>query len=177
MKPRPSPPKTEHRHSAACACGAVEITLASAPIAAVSCCCDDCQAAARDLEALPGAPGFRDPCGGTPAVLFPKTALKVTKGRDKLTAQRLRPGARTKRMVATCCNSFLYVAFDRGPFWVDVVSARMDSAPPPRWRIQTRYLDTPPPDDLPNHPKYPQGLVWRIALAGVLAGLPGRFGR
>ena len=162
-------------HTARCACGTVEITLDTPPIAALSCCCDDCQAAAQHLEALPGAPGFREPCGGTPAVLFAKSALKITKGQDRLSAHRLRNGARTKRMVATCCNTFLYVGFDRGPFWVDVVSARIDGdAPNLRWRIQTRYLDAPPPDDLANHPKYPQGLVWRIALAGVLAGLPGK---
>lgn len=174
MRHRLSQHDTEQHRTASCACGTVVITLSAPPIAALSCCCDDCQAAAQALETLPGAPEFREPCGGTPAVLFAKTALKVTKGREKLAAHRLRPEARTKRMVASCCNSFLYVAFDRGPFWVDVVSARMDDAPPPRWRIQTRYLDTPPPDDLPNHPKYPQGLLWRIALAGVLAGLPGR---
>lgn len=163
-------------HTASCACGAVQITLTAPPIAALSCCCDDCQAAAAELEALPGAPAFREPCGGTPAVLFAKTALKITKGHDKLTAHRLRSGSRTKRMVAACCNSFLYVTFDRGPFWVDVVSTRIDGeAPNTRWRIQTRYLDAPPPNDLANHGKYPQGLVWRIALAGVLAGLPGRY--
>ncbi len=175
MRHGSSPPKSGTGHIATCTCGAVEITLDAAPIAALSCCCDDCQAAAVELEALPGAPGFREPCGGTPAVLFSKSALKVTRGRDKLTAHRLRPDARTKRMVAGCCNSYLYVAFDRGPFWVDVVSARLKGdAPAPRWRIQTRFLAAPPPDDIPNHPKYPQGLIWRIALAGVLAGLPGR---
>lgn len=161
--------------TASCACGRVEIALATAPIATLSCCCDDCQAAGRELEALPGAPAFREPCGGTPAALFPRSALKVTRGGDMLTAHRLHPGSRTKRMVARCCNSFLYVAFDRGPFWIDVVHARIDGdAPPPRWRIQTRFLDSRPPGDLPNHPKYPQGLVWRIALAGALAGLPRR---
>lgn len=150
--------------------------LEAAPIAALSCGCDDCQAAAQALEALPGAPAFREPCGGTPSVLFPKAALKVTRGRDKLTEHRLHPGTRTKRMVARCCNSFLYVAFDRGPFWVDVVSARIEGgAPAPRWRIQTRYLETPPPGDVPNHAKYPQGLVWRLALAGALSGLPRRL--
>jgi len=172
---RPSPhPAATPVHTARCACGAVEIALSAPPIAALSCCCDDCQAAAARLEALPGAPAFREPCGGTPAVLFPRIALKVTRGRDKLTPHRLRDGSRTRRMVATCCNSFLYVTFDRGPFWVDVVSSRMADAPSPRWRIQTRFCAEPPPDDIPNHPKYPQGLVWRIALAGVLAGLPRR---
>lgn len=160
------------RHRATCACGAVEVTLDAAPIAALSCCCDDCQAAATRLEALPGAPRFREPCGGTPAVLFPKAALKVTRGGDRLAAHRLSERSRTRRMVATCCNSFLYVTFDRGPFWVDVVSARLEDAPAPRWRIQTRFCPQPPPQDLPNHAKYPQGLVWRLALAGVLAGLP-----
>ena len=161
-------------HTASCACGAVEIAVAGDPIAAMSCCCDDCQAAAAALEALPGAPALREPCGGTPAVMFPRTALKITRGRDRLEAFRLRDRSPTKRMVATCCNTFLFVDFDRGPFWVDVVSARMEDAPAPRWRIQTRFLTAPPPDDLPNHPKYPAGLVWRIALAGVLTQLPGR---
>ena len=72
--------------TATCACGAVEIALDGPPIATLSCCCDDCQAAARELETLPGAPAFREPCGGTAAALFPKAALKVTRGRDKLTA-------------------------------------------------------------------------------------------
>ena len=167
----PAPPAT---HTAQCACGAVQIALTAPPIAALSCCCDDCQAAAAALEALPGAPAFREPCGGTPAVMFPKAALRIVKGGDKLTAHRLRDGARTKRMVAGCCNSFLYIGFDRGPFWIDVLSARLDNAPPPRWRIQTRFLSDPPPDDVANHPKYPQALIWRVALAGMLAGLPGR---
>ncbi len=174
MRHRSARHKPSPSHSVSCACGAVSITLETPPIAALSCCCDDCQAAAAALEALPGAAGFREACGGTPAVLFPKSALKVTRGRGNLTAHRLRDSARTKRMVASCCNSFLYVAFERGPFWVVVVSARMADPPLPRWRIQTRFLADPPPDDLPNHPKYPQGLIWRIALAGVLAGLPRR---
>lgn len=166
-----SPP----RYTATCACGSVEIALDAAPIAALSCCCDDCQAAGARLEALPGAPPFREPCGGTPATLFPKTALKVTRGQGKLVPVRLNDRSPTKRMVATCCNSFLYVAFDRGPFWIDVVNARFaGDAPRPRWRIQTRFLDVPPPPDMTNHPKYPQALVWRLALAGVLAGLPRR---
>ncbi|MCB1336962.1 MAG: hypothetical protein KDK10_05740 [Maritimibacter sp.] len=161
--------------TATCACGAVEIALDGPPIATLSCCCDDCQAAAARLEALPGAPAFREDCGGTPATLYPRRALKVTRGRDKLDPVRLRDGSPTRRMVATCCNAFLYADFDRGPFWVDVVNARFTGdAPRPRWRIQTRFLKDPPPGDIPNHPKYPQGLVWRLALAGVLNGLPGR---
>lgn len=169
--PHPRPNRT---HTASCACGAVEIALTSPAIAALSCGCDDCQAAGAALEALPGAPAFREACGATPAALFPKTALKVIRGRDKLTAHRLHPRSRTRRMVATCCNSFLYITFDRGPFWVDVPLARLTDAPAPRWRIQTRFLPSPPPDDLPNHPKYPAALIWRIALAGALAQLPGR---
>ena len=53
------------RH-AACACGRVQLRMAGEPIASAACCCTDCQAGGRLIEARPGAPAVRDEFGGTP---------------------------------------------------------------------------------------------------------------
>jgi hypothetical protein len=153
---------------ATCACGAVDIVFHGAPIAALSCCCDDCQAAAARLEALPGAPRYTEPCGGTPALQFHRKAMHVVTGADKLDAVKLRDASPTSRMVARCCNSAMYIGFDRGPFWVTAFHARLDNtAPNPTDRIQTRYLKSPPPNDMRNHARFPLSLPVRIAFAGL----------
>lgn len=152
---------------ATCACGAVDIQFDAAPIAALSCCCDDCQEASARLEALPDAPRYTEACGGTPALLYHRKAMRVVKGADRLEPVKLREGSPTSRMVAGCCNSAMYIGFDRGPFWVTAFRARLDDgAPAPTDRIQTRYLASPPPDDMRNHASYPLSLPVRIAFAG-----------
>lgn len=157
-------------HTARCACGTVEIAFHGAPISTVSCCCDDCQEAGAQLEALPGATPYREACGGTPAGQFHKKALRVVKGADRLAPHRLREGSRTYRMVASCCNSAMYIGFDRGPFWVTPFLARFDDMPPPEFRIMTKFLVTPPPGDVPNYATYPTGLGLRVTWA-LLTGL------
>lgn len=155
-------------HHATCACGTVRITFHGDPIAAVSCCCDDCQRAAAALEALPGAPVYTEPCGGTPVALFHRKAMSVSAGGEALEPHKLHPKSATSRMVATCCNSAMYIGFDRGPFWVTAFRARMGPATPePAYRIQTKFLAEPAPADLRNYPTFPKSLFARIALAGL----------
>jgi hypothetical protein len=50
---------------ACCACGSVELEATGAPIQCVVCSCDDCQQAARQIEALPNAHAVTDPDGGS----------------------------------------------------------------------------------------------------------------
>ena len=49
-----------------CRCGEVEIEIIGPPILAAACHCDDCQAGAKLLEALPDAPRLLDGFAGTP---------------------------------------------------------------------------------------------------------------
>ncbi|MGH6786454.1 MAG: DUF6151 family protein [Novosphingobium sp.] len=101
-------------HLVRCACGAVECAGNGAPIAVAVCYCDDCQQAAGILQALPEAPPVTDPDGGTGLVLFRAGRFAVTQGEQHLVAHKLRSGSATNRMVASCCNSAMFLSFDKG---------------------------------------------------------------
>lgn len=155
-------------HSASCACGAVEVAFDCEPFIVISCGCDDCQAAAHALEALPGAPEITEPVGATPLAAFPRASMRVVQGANMIEPYRLNDSTPTKRMVATCCNSALYIDFDRGPFWVSVYRDRLTTPPPmPRWRVQTKYLATELPNDIPNHRKWPAAMIGHTLLTGL----------
>jgi hypothetical protein len=140
-------------HLLRCQCGAVECTAHGAPILTTVCYCDDCQAAATLLEALPGAPAIRDADGGTVLTLFRANRFAPTKGADKLVAHKLKPESITSRMVASCCNSAMYLSFDKGPHWVSTLRNRLvGEKPPVKYRVMTRYRTStlPYPDTAPT---------------------------
>lgn len=155
---------TKASYTATCSCGAVELAFTGPPIATLSCCCEDCQSEGARLEALPGAPRFREPCGGTPVAQFHRDAMRIVKGGERLEAFRKDDKTATKRMVATCCNTAMHFDFDRGPFWVGPLLARMGpDAPPPSMRIMTKRLKGPAPEDgIPNSKTFPPRLIWQI---------------
>ncbi|MEW6640008.1 MAG: hypothetical protein AB1586_05850 [Pseudomonadota bacterium] len=163
--------------TAACACGCVELTATGAPIVSAVCYCRDCQQGARLIEALPNAPRVADPDGGTAYVLYRRDRVACTRGVSLLKSYKLdRRSTPTNRVVASCCNTAMFVNFDRGPFWVSVYRTRLGAhAPPLRLRICTRYKpdNAVLPGGVPSHPGYPPALVIRL-LATRLAMLFGR---
>src|ERR1700722_4498136 len=106
----PTQSSTDSR--ATCACGRLELRLIGNPIVTSVCYCDDCQAGARQLAALPGAPLAGDD-GGTAFVLFPKDRVQCTSGDSELKAYKLQDKSVTNRVVATCCNSPMLMNFDK----------------------------------------------------------------
>ena len=86
-----SPADEEYlRLLASCACGQVEIEAVGAPIASTICYCDDCQAAAALIEAMPGAPSFREPDGGTSLIVFREDRVRCVRGEANLKKLKLR---------------------------------------------------------------------------------------
>ena len=163
-------------HVVRCACGTVKCVWRGAPIGTAVCYCDDCQAAARQIEALPSAPPVVDPDGGTALTLFHARRFEVMRGADQLNAHKLRPESVTSRMVAQCCNSAMYLAFDKGPYWVSVLRNRLEGELPPiEFRQLTRYRTSslPFPDALPRSPGFAPRFVFRVLWKG-LAGLFGK---
>lgn len=145
-------------HLLRCQCGAVECVGQGAPISTAVCYCDDCQAAARQLEALPGASAVMDPDGGTALTLFRNTRFTVTRGAEKLVPHKLRHDSVTNRMVAGCCNSTMFLSFDKGPHWVSTLRNRfVGEQPPIAYRHMTKYRTSslPYPDQAPTYPKFP----------------------
>lgn len=161
-----------------CACGAVECGIDGPPISTAVCYCDDCQEAARQIEALGNGPAITDADGGTALSLVRKDRFTIRKGADLLRAHKLKPDTVTNRYVTTCCNSALYLGFDKGPFWVSVMRNRFAGAPlpPVAMRIQAKYRTSslPYPDDAPVYQSFPKSFVARLMWEWVKMLVRGR---
>jgi hypothetical protein len=160
-----------------CACGEVRIVVSGAPIVTAACYCDDCQAGAAQIEALPGARAIKDADGGTWSALYREDRVRVVQGVERLTRVKLRAKTPTNRVVATCCNSAMMVDFDRGPHWVAMYRPGYEGPKPPlEMRLQTRFAPDPralPRDGVPGYRMFPLRFIGRL-LAARVAMLVGR---
>lgn len=154
---------------ATCACGSVAVTARGAPIVCAVCYCDDCQEAGRRIESLPNAPAVLGPDKGTEYVLIRKDRVAVERGESLLRAEKLVATSPTNRMVATCCNSAMFLRFDRGPHWVSVYRSRVKDPPPIEMRLNTKFAPdaTAIPDDVPRPAGFPFAFVGRLIAARV----------
>ena len=153
-----------------CTCGNVEFEAAGSPIACAVCYCDDCQKGSRQVEALPGASGVQDPDGGTPYVLYRKDRFTCTKGDRHLQNLRLRETSPTRRVVADCCNTAMFLDFEKG-HWFSVYRRRFADPPPLQLRIQTRFAPGKVPDDIPAYSAFTPKLLAKLLLARLAMAL------
>jgi len=156
-----------------CRCGATMLDLSGAPIMTASCHCQSCRDAAAQLATLPGAQPVTDANGGTPFVIWRKDRVTVTRGAEHLRAHTLREGG-TRRAVATCCNSPIYLNFNGG-HWLSLYAARFDA--PPQVEMRTMLMDaepgTVPEDGIPGARR--QSLRFMLKLLGAWAATGFRF--
>ena len=129
--------KQHQSETASCRCGAVVLEVTGAPIVHAACYCASCQAAGRQLEQLPDAPPVLDADGGTDFVLYRKDRLRCVQGGERMDAHRLKPESPTRRMVATCCNSAMFLDFTKG-HWLTLYRGRLPGPVPPlEMRVMT----------------------------------------
>ncbi len=150
-----------------CACGQVELEAVDPPVASTVCYCDDCQEGSRRIEALAKAPPIRDAAGGTPYLQYRKDRVHVSRGADKLRDMRLKPNSTTRRVVAFCCDTPLFLDWERG-HWYSVYRAPFGSdAPPVEMRMEAKFSPKPDaiPKDAPIHQRIPLRLVGRLLKA------------
>ena len=114
-----------------CRCGAVEIAAWSEPLIVTACYCDDCQAAARRLGAPANATPAARTDGGTEFMVFRRDRIASTQGAYRLQAMKLTPASKTRRMIAGCCATPMYLAFDDKRPWVSAFRAAFESDAPP----------------------------------------------
>lgn len=163
--------KTKPTYFAHCRCGAVEIGAWAEPIVVSACYCDDCQAAAERLAASANSALAASADSGTEFMLFRRDRIACARGADRLEAMRLTDATKTRRMIAGCCATPMYVAFDDKRPWVSAFRASFGAdAPPVEMRICTRFRrsEDTAEDGLPSHPGYPLALILRILAAWPL---------
>src|SRR5580692_8078026 len=153
-----------------CACGRVRCQAMGAPIVSLVCYCEDCQDGARKIEALPNAASFRDADGGTPLLTYRDDRFKCSSGEELLVGYKIKQNAPTRRMVASCCNSAMFLKYAPG-FWVSGYRARFrgDDLPPIEMRdqIEHRRADTALPSDAPCYRGFPTRLFAKIISARI----------
>jgi hypothetical protein len=156
---------TDDQAQACCSCGAVTLTLHGAPIVSLVCYCDTCQEGSRRIEALANAPAVREPDGGTAYVSYRKDRVTYTKGRELLIDVTLQQNPKTRRIVASCCNSAVLMRFDDARHWVSVYRTRLGpNAPTIQMRICTSFLpgNVVLPNDVLSHRDYPGALIMKL---------------
>jgi hypothetical protein len=154
----------------ACACGAVALEAEGPPILSVICHCADCREAGRRIAARPGARPVLDAHEGTAMLLFRKDRVRPLAGSGTLEAQRLIPKSPTRRLVAPCCGSGLYLDFGPG-HWLSVYRGAVEGeAPPATMRIQAgdAARGLPPPR---AHAGFPPVFLFRLLAARLAMAL------
>jgi hypothetical protein len=156
----------------ACQCGAVAFEAVGTPIVSTACYCASCQEAGRRLEQLAGAPPVLDADGATACVLYRKDRVRPLRGGERLEAHRLKPESPTRRVVATCCNSAMFLDFTKG-HWLTLYRGRLpESAPPLEMRVMTseRREGVELPGDAPNYATYSGRFMWKLLTAWAAMG-------
>jgi hypothetical protein len=153
-----------------CACERVAFEAIGSPIACAICHCKDCEEGSRQIEALPNARPVREADGGTAYVLFRKDRFVCTAGGPLLKSYKIRESSATSRVVATCCNSPMFLGFDDARHWVSAYRGRFHGdVPPLQMRICTKFRSAngPLPEDLPNYSTFPLGFMVKLLGAKI----------
>jgi hypothetical protein len=149
--------KQPQRLCALCQCCKVKLEAVGRPILTGSCYCTSCQQAGRRFEQLASAPPVLNSDGGTDFVLYRKDRVQCVTGR---------------RVVATCCNSPIFLDFTRG-HWLTIYRDRFPiGAPPLEMRVMTeaRRGGTELADDLPNYDRHSGKFMLKLIAAWIAMG-------
>jgi hypothetical protein len=164
---------TPRKHlSASCRCGKVTFEMTGAPIVAAACFCASCQEAGQRFEQLRDAPPVLDADGGTPCLLYRKDRVRCTAGQDQLDEHRLKPTSPTRRVIATCCNSAMFLDFTKG-HWLSMYRERFtEGAPKIEMRVATQDLrpGVKLADDVTNYATHTGMFIVKLLLAWVAMG-------
>jgi hypothetical protein len=159
--------------SATCRCGKVKFEAVGPPILTGSCYCTSCQEAGAQFELLASAPPVLDPDSGTGMILYRKDRVQCVIGQEYLEERRLKPDSPTRRVVATCCNSAMFLDFTKG-HWLSMFRNRFPAAgaPPLEMRIMTgeRRAGVELADDVPNYSGHSGKFMFKLIAAWMAMG-------
>lgn len=161
-----------HTTQLACTCGKVRLDAGGAPIITTECHCNSCREAGALLAALEGAPASISQNGGTPFVMMRKDRVHFVAGTEHLKAYSL-PGSSTRRAVATCCNTPVFLEF-KGGHWLSLYKCIWpeDAMPPIELRTMTSDLADPAmlDDTIPGGKRQSLGFYAKLLAAWIAMG-------
>ena len=160
------------RTLASCRCGDVRFEVTGVPIISCLCYCASCQEAGSRFEQRPNAPAALDPDGGTGLLLYRKDRIRCVTGTERLQEYRLTPTSSTRRVLAGCCNSAMFLEIHKG-HWLSMYRNRFsDGVPPVELRTMTKYrrAGVEFTDDIPSYSTYSFILMRKLLVAWVAMG-------
>lgn len=156
-----------------CGCGGTTLGVRGAPILCAECCCTSCRTAGAKLQGLPGAPQFLEPSGQTRFVLYRKDRVELLRSSAPLKELRLTPESPTRRVVATCCNTPVFLEFEKG-HWLSLYACLWPKERLPPLEMRTMTMDLPPgvelPNDVPNGKRQPASFMFKLLGAWIAMG-------
>ena len=165
--------KQQKHLSEICRCGKVKLEAVGRPILTACCYCASCREAGSRFEQLASAPPVLNPDGGTDYVLYRKDRVQCVRGQEHLEEHRLKPDSPTRRVIATCCNSAMFLDFTKG-HWLTMYRNRFPAGAPPlemRVMTQDRRDGVALADDLPNYDGHSGKFMLRLVAAWIAMGL------
>lgn len=136
-----------------CNCQQAALEVKGRPIISGECLCADCQGEGVFLQSLPNAPPILDEKGATRLVLYRKDRVRCLKGGNQLREHRLSENSKTRRVIATCCNTPMFLEFTSG-HWLSIYGNLWPAQDLPELEIRTMTRSRPEgvvlPDDVPN---------------------------
>jgi hypothetical protein len=164
--------KQDEQLYATCQCGKVKFEAAGRPIVTGSCYCTSCQEAGHQFEQLASAPPVLDSDSGTSMILYRKDRIQCVMGQEYLEERRLKPDSPTRRVVATCCNSAMFLDFTKG-HWLSMFRNRFPTGAPPlemRFMTRERRVGVELADDVPNYSGHSGKFMMKLIAAWIAMG-------
>jgi hypothetical protein len=126
------------------------------------------------LEALPGAPKIVEPNGTTQMILYRKDRVHFDRGTELLREHRLTPQSATRRVVAICCNTPIFLEFTKG-HWLNLYGRLWSPEARPRIEMRTMTRDALPGANLSNDIPNPKRQTFSFFVKLLSAWLAMRF--
>lgn len=136
-----------------CACGKTRLEVQGAPMMVTECLCNSCRAAADRLAKLPGARKTVTAYHATPCAEYRKDRVCILSGAEHLHEFRLTAASGSRRVVATCCNTPVFLEM-KGGHWLSLYLHLWPEDARPLPQVRTMTGDLPDraslPADIPN---------------------------
>lgn len=132
-----------------CACGRTRLKVQGEPFLVSECLCNSCREAAARLARLPGAQPILTEYQATPCAEYRKDRVEIASGTEHLKAFHLTADAGSRRVVADCCNTPLFLEM-KGAHWLSVYLHLWPKESRPKPELRTMVSDLPDASRLPG---------------------------